>query len=134
MPWPSVLYSGVTKKLSERRMNIVTCNGYDADAVWWWLALNGPSCAASALSFLAKGLEVSPVRQQLIGVPTQAEQRRLQEFLLNAPSDSDVTEIRAKIDSGEWAHLVPLAPEQPHRGPTAWLGHPRESGEPVADG
>ena len=96
---------------------------------WWWLAVNGPSCAACGFPAQAELLEVRPVPEQLIGFRTREEQLAAQKFLITAPINK-VTEYMAslpsKIDAGEVAYVRPRNPEPPTRGPTVWSIAPKQ--------
>lgn len=90
---------------------------------WWWLAVNGPSCAACGFPVQAEHLKVRPVPEQMIGFRTREEQLATQKFLLTAPIKK-VKEFMAslplKIDAGEVAYVRPSNPEPPTHGPTFW--------------
>jgi len=90
---------------------------------WWWLAVNGASCAANGFPARLEDLNVSPVPEQLIGFRTREEQLEIQQFLLTAPI-ADVqqymTSLPEKIESGELAYVRPQHPEPPTHGPTSW--------------
>jgi hypothetical protein len=94
-----------------------------SEVEWWWLAVNGASCAASLVQARAADLEVAPVPEQMIGFRTREEQTEVQQFLLKAPIE-EVNQYMAslgpRIASGEIAYLRPRNPEPPTRGPTMW--------------
>lgn len=96
---------------------------------WWWLAVNGPSCAACGFPAEADLLEVRPVPEQLIGFRTREEQLAVQKFLITAPIN-EVKEYMAslpsKIDAGEVAYVRPSNTEPPTRGPTVWSISPKQ--------
>lgn len=92
---------------------------------FWWLAINGPTVAASPWSMKLRGLEVAPVPEQLVGFRTQAEQLKIQKFMLEADIDDVMAYIRGlppRINSGEVAYSRPANPEPPVPGQqTAWV-------------
>jgi len=89
---------------------------------WWWLAVNGASCAASSAP-LPSNIIVSPTPEQLLGFRTREDQVAAQKLLLTAPME-DVNRFMetfaTKVKSGEVAYVRPEAPEPPTDGPTAW--------------
>lgn len=90
---------------------------------WWWVAVNGASCAACFVQARAEDLEVTPVPEQLIGFRTREEQLEIQQFLLTAPMDDVrryMASLPAKIKSGQVASVRPRNPEPPTHGPTSW--------------
>jgi hypothetical protein len=96
---------------------------------WWWLAVNGPSCAACGFPVQAERLKVQPVPEQMIGFRTREEQFAAQKFLITAPIKK-VTEYMAslpsRIDAGEVAYIRPSNPEPPTRGATVWSIAPKQ--------
>jgi len=98
-----------------------------ADRLWWWIAINGASCAASSLPLPAT-LEVFPTPEQLLGFGTREEQLSAQDLLLTAPI-SKVRRflnrtIRERVKKGEVVVIQPSHPEPPTQGPTIWLLRP----------
>lgn len=90
---------------------------------WWWLAVNGASCAACFVQARAADLEVAPVPEQLIGFRTREEQLEIQQFLLTAPIedvDRYLASLPPKIKAGEMGYVRPRNPEPPTHGPTNW--------------
>jgi len=90
---------------------------------WWWLAVNGASCAASSAP-LPSNIIVSPTPEQLLGFRSRDDQIAAQKLLLNAPMeevDRFMEALAPKVKSGEVAYVRPEAPEPPTKGPTAWL-------------
>jgi hypothetical protein len=53
------------------------------DRLYWWIALNGPSCARS--NFPMCNPLVTPTPEQLIGFPTAKEAEEAQHTCLTAP-------------------------------------------------
>lgn len=96
---------------------------------WWWLAVNGPSCAACGFPTQADRLEVSPVPEQLIGFRTREEQLAAQKLLITAPINKVkkfMASLPSKIDSREVAYIRPTNPEPPTCGPTVWSIAPKQ--------
>lgn len=90
---------------------------------WWWLAVNGASCAASPVPIRSDDVQVFPIPEQLIGFRTREEQVKIQEFVMTAPIDDVnryMTSLSAAIDSGEVAYVRPQNPEPPTQGSTLW--------------
>ena len=90
---------------------------------FYWLAINGASCAASGFP-IPRSIRVRPTPEQLIGFQSRDEQLAVQRFLLTAP----ITEIDRfmrekmprKIKSGEAVYIRPDNPEPPTKGATIW--------------
>lgn len=100
--------------------------------LYWWLAVNGSSCAASGLP-LPQTLKVHPTPEQLIGFRTREEHLKTQRFLLNAPiKDVDRFMKRTlpiRIRRGEVVYIRPDSPEPPTQGPTMWTCPPNDQGQ-----
>lgn len=97
---------------------------------WWWLAVNGASCAACFLPIERERLQVSPNPEQLIGFRTSEEQRNAQSLLLEAPIEEVrdyMRSLRPRIDAGEVAYFCPKNPEPPTRGQTMWSIGPKNN-------
>jgi hypothetical protein len=99
-------------------------NDFDKTKNWWWLAVNGASCAACFMAMPAT-VTVIPMPEQLIGFESREEQLAAQEYVLTAPID-DVAEfmnttILNKVESGEVAYIRPQSPEPQPDGPTMWM-------------
>lgn len=93
---------------------------------YWWLAINGASCAASFID-LPSTVKVSPIPEQLLGYHTQDEQLTAQQFLLNAPIDEVTEYMQAmpdRIQRKEVVYIRPENPEEPTHGPTLWVTEP----------
>lgn len=90
---------------------------------FYWLAINGASCAASSVP-LRPTLQVHPTPEQLIGFRTRDEQLSVQQFLLSAPIDEVEKfmreEMPRKVHAGEVLCIRPANPEPPTRGDTLW--------------
>ena len=73
--------------------------------VYYWLAINGASCAASTMPIPATAkIKVTPRPEQLIGFSTREEQMKVQKMCLEAPMN-EVKRLWAtlppRIRSGE---------------------------------
>jgi hypothetical protein len=94
----------------------------DIDKEYWWLAVNGPSVAASPLNMTKP--RVSPTPEQLIGFPTQAEQSTVQTYFLSAPIEYVngyvAGELGRAVKAGRVAYYRPSNPEPPSHK-TYWL-------------
>lgn len=90
---------------------------------WWWLAVNGASCAACFFPARVDDLEVSPVPEQLIGFRTREEQLEIQQFFLTAPIQDVgryMASVPRKVKAGELGYLRPDNPEPPSHDSTMW--------------
>jgi hypothetical protein len=113
-------------KRSAKRRGSMT-NDYDRTQEWWWLAINGSSCAACFMATPA--MTVSPTPELLVGFSTRDEQLRTQKFLLTAPID-DVTRfltttLKSKADNNEVALIRPALPKPPCEQ-TTWIPATKE--------
>ena len=111
-----------------------------SDEQFYWLAVNGSSCAASAVP-MPPSVVVRPTPEQLIGFRSRSEQLATQRFLLTAPVDQIrmfmEEQMPAKIKNGEVVYLTPDNPEPPTAGATIWQCGPTSTGgerEPGAPG
>jgi hypothetical protein len=87
----------------------------------YWIAINGPSCAISALRFCQP--VVTPTPEQLFGFPTWEEAYEAQQLCLNAPMaevNKFLKGLRSDIKSGRARYIRPKHPQLPTRGPTMW--------------
>lgn len=90
---------------------------------YYWLAINGPSVAASVMP-LSKNVVVSPTPEQLVGYTTLEEMKKTQQFLLTAPIKKVAEYMESlppRIRSGEVQYKRPLNPEPYPEGATSWL-------------
>lgn len=91
--------------------------------VYWWLAINGASCAASPIP-LPDHVAVRPTPERLLGYRTQAEQLDDQHRFLHHPADSVRNYVRQllpmKVKAGEIRQIVPEKPERPTTE-TQWI-------------
>jgi hypothetical protein len=98
--------------------------------VWWWIAINGPSCAASSVP-LPISVVVSPIPEHLLGFRTREEQMTTLRFLLNARLADVETfmtvKIPTKIRSREIVYRRPHNPESFTHGPTRWTVKPTDA-------
>jgi len=92
---------------------------------WWWVATNGNSVSASPVA-MPTNVFIEPVPEQLFGFKTEAEQQRVQAFLLSA----SMSEIKAwmdrqepRIDAGHVYYLKMQHPQRP-RPETSWICGP----------
>lgn len=93
---------------------------------YYWLALNGPSIAFTAIP-ISKRLTVTPTPEQLIGYSTYEEAKRIQEFLLTAPIEEVVEYMESlppRIESGEVQYIRPKNPQPYPDGATLWHDGP----------
>lgn len=91
---------------------------------FYWLAINGASCAASGVP-LPPTVRVTPTPEQLIGFRSREEHLATKKFLMTA-SIADVErfmreEMSRRVKNGEVAYIRPASPEPPTRGITMWL-------------
>jgi hypothetical protein len=92
-------------------------------SVYWWLAINGASCAASSIP-LPDDVVVRPTPERLLGYRTQAEQLDDQHRFLHHPLDSVRNYVRQilprKVRAGEIKQLIMQQPERPTTE-TQWI-------------
>lgn len=85
----------------------------------YWIAVNGASCAASAIP-LREPFRVIPTPEILVGFPTAKEAKQNQRCLLEAA----FAEVREKMHSwmsrGDLKIIKPEHPDPPTTGPTIW--------------
>jgi len=90
---------------------------------WWWIAINGASCAAAPAPSRSVP-SVVPTPEQLIGYRTQHEQLEAQRLILREPMEQ-VNEylegLPSRIQSGELRYFRPAKPEPPTHGQTHWI-------------
>lgn len=95
---------------------------------WWWLAINGSSCAASK-RLCREVPQVSPVPEELFGFITDEERETARRIHLRDPtagiSTSEFREtLPERIRTGQVRCIRPDKPEPPTEGPTTWhFGH-----------
>lgn len=94
-----------------------------SNQTWWWIAINGTSCAASPVD--SKHVPtVVPTPEQLIGYRTQFEQLAAQRLILQAPEEKVkryLESLPRRIQSGEVQYVRPDDPEPPTHGQTQWI-------------
>ena len=95
---------------------------------WYWLAINGASCAASYFPMMVKELHVKPVPEVVIGYGSQERQLNRQEFFLTQPLDALQQYVKYKLQmeiaTGEAVFKRLPNPEPPTTGPTLWGPQP----------
>lgn len=91
--------------------------------VYWWLAINGASCAASPIA-LPDNLVVRPTPERLLGYRTQAEQLDDLNRFLNHPAKLVRNYVRQllpmKVRKGEIKQIILQQPERP-TNETNWI-------------
>jgi len=113
----------VKRKKSDLRAKPAPHKTGSDSALYWWIATNGASVAASPLS-LPGTLRVSPTPEQLFGFRTCEEQQAARHVLLTAPIKRVVKYLQEKINRGGVMYVRPVNPEPPPTGGTAWLHSP----------
>ena len=94
---------------------------------YYWIAINGASCAASLTMSLPVTLCVIPTPHHLFGFATATEAYETQQFLLNAPRpqlQKRMNTLHARALRGEIAMINPTNPEPPTHGQTMWMSEP----------
>lgn len=94
---------------------------------YWWIAINGSSCAASPSPISFAALEVRPTPEIVIGFETQEEQLAAQHLNLTAPTDEVerfVAGLNPRVQSGEVAFAKLANPGPQTRGATTWSRAP----------
>jgi hypothetical protein len=92
----------------------------------YWIAINGASCAMSALPM--RKPKVSPTPQQMLGFPTLEEAKHAQHVCLTAPLDDVkrfLASLSADVKAGRIIAITPANSEPPTYGPTMWLEETR---------
>jgi hypothetical protein len=91
--------------------------------LFYWLAINGPSVAASSIP-MSCTVRVSPVPEQMIGFRSREEQLAIQKFLLTAPMSKVEKfmkeEMPRKLQNGEVVGIKLKNPEPYTTGQTLW--------------
>ena len=91
--------------------------------VYWWLAINEGSCAASPIA-LPDNVVVRPTPERLLGYRTQAEQLEDQNRFLHHPAESVSNYVRQllamKVRAGEIKQVIMQEPERPTTD-TFWI-------------
>jgi hypothetical protein len=82
---------------------------------YWWLAVNGPSVAASPVPLPVNGFGVTPVPEQLFGFATKDEQAEAQVRMVSGtPQDLRRyfrRELAPKVKAGKVAYFRPGKPQ-----------------------
>jgi hypothetical protein len=98
---------------------------------YFWIAINGASCAASLIAPLSIRVQCKPTPENLIGFPTRKEASDMQQFFLTGPSE-EVHERLMKLEQREDVVIkVFKNPEPPTHGPTLWADGPETPVSPV---
>jgi hypothetical protein len=87
----------------------------------YWIAINGSSCALSALPL--RDPMVTPTPQQMFGFPTLEEAKEAQRICLHSSMKEVcrfMESLRPDVKSGRVRVILPTHPQPPTRGPTAW--------------
>ena len=87
----------------------------------YWIAINGPTCAISALP-LCQPL-VTPTPQQLLGFPTYEEAYEAQQVCLTAPMDKVrqfLAGLSPDVRKGRVRVIQPSHPQSPTGDVTMW--------------
>jgi len=88
---------------------------------WYWLAINGSSCAAWEVP--CDRVRVTPTPEILIGVSTRIEQLRLQAVCLNSPIEDvrrELQQVAALASVRQSVFRRPSNPGPQTSGLTAW--------------
>ncbi len=91
----------------------------------YWIAINGASCAMTALPM--RQPLVTPTPKQLLGFPTLNEARKAQQVCLNAPIPEVkrfIQSLHADVMTGRIRVINPKHPQPPTSGQTAWTDSP----------
>ncbi len=94
---------------------------------FFWIAINGPSCALNARP-LHWPIQLLPTPQFLIGFPTLAEAKEHQRSCLNDPASVVREKMESIADRDDIAFVATKDPDPPTTGPTFWAEMPAESG------
>lgn len=90
---------------------------------WWWIAINGASCAAAGIPNTSPPTVV-PTPEQLIGFRTREEQLAAQQLILKEPIEQVreyMQSLGSRVEAGEVRYFRPNHPEPPTRGSTQWI-------------
>jgi len=89
---------------------------------YWFLALNGPSCAMSAFP-LRKPFDVFPRPEFLIGFEDEEEARRYQQLFLTCPPE-DLPKHGAMLRARPDVIILSVEDSEPRTtGQTVWVQH-----------
>ncbi len=91
---------------------------------FWWLACNGPTCAASPRALYPEDVEVLPVPEQLLGYASRADQLLVQKFLLTASEEMLTFYVTGRLDHPPRPQAYMQVPEEIVETPqkyTAWV-------------
>lgn len=91
---------------------------------YYWIAINGASCAASLLTPLSVNVQCTPTPETMIGFPTREEAIATQRFCLTGPIAA-VTKRLCDLERRDDVVIkVFKHPEPPTYGPTMWIDGP----------
>jgi len=93
----------------------------DISKAYYWIAINGGSCAASGVVPLAL-TGVSPRPGCLIGFPSEKEALDTQQYCLTAPNEDLPAMFTVLRDREDLIYIVCKNPEPPTREQTMWFG------------
>lgn len=88
---------------------------------YYWIAINGASCAASLDHPMSIAVEVTPTPQNLIGFPTSAEARAVQELCLTGSMEEIGKRLHALFEREDVVFKIYEHSEPATEGPTLWL-------------
>jgi hypothetical protein len=115
---------GLVAELNRQASEVLNPPSTKTEKTYWWLAINGSSCAVSPMP-LPDTVVVRPQPHTLLGYQTQAEQLKDQQFFLTASIEEIARyqngPMRKKVASGEVRFKGCAMPDVPTKGPTCWL-------------
>lgn len=88
---------------------------------YYWIALNGASCAASLIAPLSIDVQCQPTPGNLIGFPTREEASDMQRFCLTGPIEEVHERLMELAQREDVVIKVFKNPERPTHGPTLWI-------------
>jgi hypothetical protein len=91
---------------------------------YYWIAINGASCAAMLRTPLSVDVQCSPTPEVMFGFPTRDEAQDTQHFCLTRP----IADVELKLSELQWREDVVIKvfkkPQPPTHGPTLWIDGP----------
>ena len=91
---------------------------------YYWIAINGASCAASLIAPLSIEVLCKPTPDNLIGFPTREEASDMQHFCLTGPIQEVHKRLMKLKEREDIVIKVFKNPEPPTHGPTLWIDGP----------
>jgi hypothetical protein len=91
---------------------------------YYWIAINGASCAASLIGPLSVDVQCKPTPQNLIGFPTREEAIDMQRFCLTGPIEEVHERLMELAQREDVVIKVFKNSEPPTHGPTLWIDAP----------